>query len=163
MEELWSRGEGTVREVLEALNGRGGPQRANTTSPPVMRRRHAKEPLRRERSGRHDRYAPTLTRDAYAEARAGVQVGELVSEYGDVALAHFARHISGLDPARRDQIRRLAEGNDCPARAAPPRARARGAGDDRDGAGCGRRARRRPLPRPRARAAARARRPRRRR
>jgi predicted transcriptional regulator len=112
MEELWSRGEGTVREVLEALNGRGGPQRAYTTILTVMQRLHAKELLRRERSGRHDRYAPTLTREAYAEARAGLQVGELVSEFGDVALAHFARHISGLDPARREQIRRLARGGD---------------------------------------------------
>jgi BlaI family transcriptional regulator, penicillinase repressor len=55
---------------------------------------------------------PTLTRSAYAEARAELQVGELVSEYGDVALAHFARHISGLDPARQAQIRRLADGGD---------------------------------------------------
>jgi predicted transcriptional regulator len=112
MDELWRRGEGTVREVLEALNGRGGAQRAYTTILTVMQRLHAKELLRRERSGRHDLYAPTLTREAYAEARAGLQVGELVSEYGDVALAHFARHMSGLDPARREQIRRLAQGGD---------------------------------------------------
>jgi predicted transcriptional regulator len=112
MDELWRRGEGNVRDVLEALNGRGGPQRAYTTILTVMQRLHAKELLRRERRGRHDVYLPMLTREDYAEARAGLQVGELVSEYGDVALAHFARHMSGLDPARREQIRRLAEGGD---------------------------------------------------
>ena len=110
MDELWRRGEGNVREVLEALNGRGPQQRAYTTILTVMQRLHAKELLRRERRGRHDAYLPTLSRDEYAEARAEQQVGELVSEYGDVALAHFARHISGLDPARQEQIRRLAQG-----------------------------------------------------
>jgi predicted transcriptional regulator len=112
MDDLWRRGEGTVREVMEALNGRGGAQRAYTTILTVMQRLHTKELLRRERRGRHDAYVPALTRSAYAEARAELQVGELVSEYGDVALAHFARHISGLDPARQAQIRRLADGGD---------------------------------------------------
>jgi len=112
MDELWRRGEGNVREVLEALNGRGGQQRAYTTILTVMQRLHAKELLRRERRGRHDAYLPALSRDEYAEARAEQQVGELVSAYGDVALAHFARHISGLDPVRQEQIRRLAQGGD---------------------------------------------------
>ena len=33
----------------------------------------------------------------------------MVDEYGDVALAHFARHLAELDPKRRAQIRRLAQ------------------------------------------------------
>jgi BlaI family transcriptional regulator, penicillinase repressor len=112
MDELWARGEGTVRDVLEALNGRGEPKRAYTTILTVMQRLHAKDVLRRERRGRHDAYLPVLTREQYEESRARLQVGELVSEYGDVALAHFARHMSGLDPARREQIQRLARGGD---------------------------------------------------
>jgi BlaI family transcriptional regulator, penicillinase repressor len=112
MDELWARGEGTVREVLETLNGRGGAQRAYTTILTVMQRLHAKDVLRRERRGRRDVYVPTLTRDGYAQARAGVEFGALVSEYGDVALAHFARHMAQLDPKRREQIRRLAGGGD---------------------------------------------------
>jgi hypothetical protein len=35
-------------------------------------------------------------------------VSGLVDEYGDVALAHFARSLSSLDPARRRQLQRLA-------------------------------------------------------
>jgi predicted transcriptional regulator len=112
MDELWARDEGTVREVLDALNGRGGPQRAYTTILTVMQRLHAKGLLRRERRGRHDAYLPVLSRAEYDEARARLQVAGLVSEYGDVALAHFARHMSGLDPARRAQIQRLARGGD---------------------------------------------------
>jgi predicted transcriptional regulator len=111
MEELWSRGEGNVREVLEALNAREEMQRAYTTILTVMQRLAAKDMLRRERRGRYDVYVPALSREAYAEARAEAGVGALVSEYGDVALAHFARHMSGLDPRRREQIRRLARGD----------------------------------------------------
>jgi predicted transcriptional regulator len=111
MEELWSRGEGNVREVLEALNARDETQRAYTTILTVMQRLAAKDMLVRERRGRLDVYVPVLSREAYAEARAEAGVGALVSEYGDVALAHFARHMSGLDPKRREQIRRLARGD----------------------------------------------------
>jgi predicted transcriptional regulator len=108
MEEVWNGGERTVREVLEALNARSTPQRAYTTILTVMQRLHTKDVLRRERDGRRDVYVPTLTREQYAQARAEAEVGALVSEYGDVALAHFARHMSQLDPKRREQIRRLA-------------------------------------------------------
>jgi predicted transcriptional regulator len=110
MEEAWEQGECTVRAVLDGLNARSEPQRAYTTILTVMQRLYAKELLRRERRGRKDVYVPALSREQYAEARAELQVEALVSEYGDVALAEFARRVSGLDPERRKQIRRLARG-----------------------------------------------------
>jgi predicted transcriptional regulator len=110
MHEVWEHEERTVRAVLDAINARSEPARAYTTILTVMQRLHAKDMLRRERRGRSDVYVATLTRDQYAEARAEVEVGALVAEYGDVALAHFSRHIRGLDPDRRKQIRRLAGG-----------------------------------------------------
>ena len=106
MEELWRRGEATVRDVLHTLNGRGETQRAYTTILTVMQRLHAKGLLRRERRGRRDVYLPVMSYEEYAGAR----VAGLVSEYGDVALAHFARQMSGLDPRRREAIQRLARG-----------------------------------------------------
>jgi predicted transcriptional regulator len=106
MDELWASGERTVREVLDALNARSSSPRAYTTILTVMQRLHGKGLLRRERRGRRDVYVPAMSRDEYAET----QVGALVSEYGDVALAHFARAVSRLDPERREQIRRLADG-----------------------------------------------------
>ena len=108
MEELWDRGEATVREVLEALNARSSPRRAYTTILTVMQRLHGKKVLRRMWRDRRHVYVPALSREAYAQARAEAEVGALVSEYGDVALAHFARAMSRLDPKRREQIRRLA-------------------------------------------------------
>jgi predicted transcriptional regulator len=108
MDEVWDGGEHTVRDVLDALNARSDAQRAYTTIMTVMHRLVGKQLLRRERRGRHDVFVPTLTREAYGDARAEAEVGELIDAYGDVALAHFAREIGRLDPKRREQIRRLA-------------------------------------------------------
>ena len=111
MEHVWSHpGEITVRDAMEALNRRAKPARAYTTYMTVMRRLHAKGLLDRERTGPRDSYTARLTRDEYQEQRADVEVRQLVDEFGDVALAHFARSLSGLDPARREALQRLADG-----------------------------------------------------
>lgn len=109
MEQLWDTGEGTVREVLDALNA-GSPQpRAYTTILTVMQRLHTKGVLHRARSrGRKHVFVPALSREDYAAARAATEVEALVSEYGDVALAQFSIQMSMLDPKRRQAIRRLA-------------------------------------------------------
>lgn len=98
-----------VRAVLDELNARSGRDRAYTTVMTVMRRLAAKGLLERERDGKADLYRATCSRREYADARAGLQVTALVAEYGDVALAHFAAEMQKLDPARRAQLRRLAQ------------------------------------------------------
>ena len=108
MEEVWRQGATTVKLVMEALNKRAKPPRAYTTYMTVMRRLSDKGMLDRTRNGRQDKYAPRLSREEYQELRAGVEVRDLVDEFGDVALAHFARSLSTLDPARRRQLQRLA-------------------------------------------------------
>lgn len=97
----------TVRAVLGEVNARAGRERAYTTVMTIMRRLATKGVLARERDGRTDFYIATCSRDEYTDARAGSQVGELVAEYGDVALAHFAVAMAELDPARCEQLRRL--------------------------------------------------------
>jgi predicted transcriptional regulator len=109
MEEVWRQGETTVKLVMEALNRRTKSPRAYTTYMTVMQRLDDKGLLDRTRSGRSDTYTPTFTRDEYQELRASAQVQGLVDEYGDVALAHFAKSLQTLDPARRRQLRRLAD------------------------------------------------------
>jgi len=109
MEEVWRQGETTVKLVMEALNRKTKPPRAYTTYMTVMRRLNDKGLLDRTRSGRHDTYAPRLSRDEYQQRRAGAEVRGLVDEFGEVALAHFAKSLSTLDPARRRQLRRLAD------------------------------------------------------
>jgi len=111
MEEMWGRGEATVRDVLKALNARGGKVRAYTTLLTVMTRLDAKGLLVRRRAGRLDVYAPALTREDYFHTRAEAEVAALVEDFGDLALAHFARHIQQLDPQRLEMLRRLASGD----------------------------------------------------
>ena len=108
MDEVWRHEEITVKQVMEALNRKAKPPRAYTTYMTVMRRLNDKGLLDRRRTGRQDTYAPTLTLEQYQELRAASQVQGLVDEFGDVALAHFARSLQTVDPARRRQLRRLA-------------------------------------------------------
>jgi predicted transcriptional regulator len=110
MEEVWRQGETTVKLVMDALNRKAKRPRAYTTYMTVMRRLNDKGLLDRTRSGRRDAYAPRLTLEQYQDRRAGAEVSGLVDEFGDVALAHFAKSLSTLDPARRRQLRRLAGG-----------------------------------------------------
>jgi predicted transcriptional regulator len=109
MEEVWVHDEVTVRTVLEALN-EGKKERAYTTIMTIMSRLDGKGMLKRRRSGRSDVYRPVMTRAEYLQARAQAEVEELVDDYGDLALAHFARRIDKLDPKRRQELRKLAEG-----------------------------------------------------
>jgi predicted transcriptional regulator len=110
MEEVWRQGgETTVKLVMEALNRKAKPPRAYTTYMTVMHRLNDKGLLDRKRSGRADLYVPALSRDQYRQRRAAAEVRGLVDEFGDAALAHFAKSLSTLDPARRRQLRRLAD------------------------------------------------------
>ena len=108
MEYVWKSGESSVREVMQALNQAARSERAYTTYMTVMARLHRKELLARRRDGKTDYYAPALDREEYMTKRAQAGVDDLVAQYGDVALTHFARQIAGLDPARRRALQRLA-------------------------------------------------------
>jgi predicted transcriptional regulator len=114
MEEVWDRGEASVREVMDALNGRGPKPRAYTTYMTIMARLSGKRLLWRRRSGKTDLYRPVYTREEYATRCAQAAVQSLVEEYGGVALVHIARQMAQLDPSRRRALQRLArepEGN----------------------------------------------------
>jgi predicted transcriptional regulator len=93
---------------MDALNARAAKERKYTTIMTIMARLDRKGLLERRREGKTDIYTATLSREQYLEARAREEVGALVDEYGDVALVHFARQMAGLDPKRREQLRRMA-------------------------------------------------------
>lgn len=109
MEEVWSQGEATVRDVLTELN-RGPKQRAYTTVMTIMARLDSKGLLTRERRGKTDLYRPVMSRGEYMDARAQSEVEALVAEFGDVALAHFAEQVGKLDAKRLRELRKLARG-----------------------------------------------------
>ncbi len=107
MEELWASGEASVRTVMEALNKSAKP-RAYTTYMTVMARLHTKGLLDRNREGKTDFYRPVLSREEFLERRARSEVEALVDEFGDLALTHFARQMSQIDPKRLRALQRLA-------------------------------------------------------
>lgn len=107
MAEVWRREEATVRDVLEALN-RGRRQRAYTTIMTIMSRLDRKGLLTRRRDGKTDVYRAVMTRDEYLHARAEAGVEQLVAEFGDLALVHFSEQVDKLDPARLEDLKRLA-------------------------------------------------------
>jgi len=107
MDVVWDHGEATVRDVMEALNTEAAKPRAYTTYMTVVHRLDSKGLLERQRDGKTDRYRARLGREQFQERRVRDEVGALLGKYGDVALAHFAREVSQLDPARRRALRRL--------------------------------------------------------
>jgi predicted transcriptional regulator len=111
MDEVWRQGDTTVKRVMEALNRKTKPPRAYTTYMTVMSRLDRKGLLSRQREGKTDFYSPTFSKDEYRELRAQAEVKGLVREFGDVALAQFARQVGELDPKRLAELRRLAEGD----------------------------------------------------
>jgi predicted transcriptional regulator len=108
MEALWASGEATVRDVMGVLNQKAAKPRAYTTYMTILARLHKKGMLERRREGKTDYYTPTHERDDYMMLRASSEVENLVSQYGDVALSHFAQQMASLDPARRRALQRLA-------------------------------------------------------
>jgi predicted transcriptional regulator len=108
MDVVWEHGEVSIRDVMEELNARTRRDRAYTTFLTAMHRLHGKGMLRRHREKKTDLYVPAYSREEYAELRAEAGVAALVDEYGDAALAQFARRVADLDPARRRALQRLA-------------------------------------------------------
>ena len=108
MEEVWVRGEASVREVMDALNAGAEKERAYTTYMTIMSRLDSKGLLERRRQGKTDFYTPRYARDQYADLRARAELDSIVDQFGEVALAHVARQLAALDPRQRRALQRLA-------------------------------------------------------
>jgi predicted transcriptional regulator len=108
MEEVWRQRETTVRAVMQQLNAGDGKERAYTTYMTIMARLHKKGVLVRRREGKTDFYSPAFSREQYMALRAESEVDNLVQQFGDAALSHFARQMASLDPARRRALEKLA-------------------------------------------------------
>lgn len=111
MQEIWRQGEASVREIMGALNAVAGRERAYTTYMTIMARLDSKGMLARRREGKTDFYRPVYTCEQYADLRARAEVGSVVDQFGELALAHIARQMAGMDPKRRRALERLARGD----------------------------------------------------
>ncbi|MEW5988962.1 MAG: BlaI/MecI/CopY family transcriptional regulator [Chloroflexota bacterium] len=105
MEVVWQRGSVSVREVLHALN-QDGRNLAYTTVMTIMGRLVEKGWLTAEKQGRAYLYRATYSRPE-AEAKAvGEVVRALLQDFGDVAVAQFAKELDEMNPG---QLVHLAE------------------------------------------------------
>jgi BlaI family transcriptional regulator, penicillinase repressor len=105
MEEVWRRGEATVRDVMTALNETK--RRAYTTYMTVLVRLHKKGLLERRDDNGTMVYSATISQEDYAATRAQADVQAIIQQPGDLALSEFARQVASLDPARRAALERL--------------------------------------------------------
>lgn len=109
MEQMWRLRRASVHDVHDKLNANDQRQRAYTTVLSVMRRLHQKGFLARERHDRTDFYTPAISRTQYEHQRIRTVVDALVNQYGDLALAHFARRMESLSLQRLAKLRKLAD------------------------------------------------------
>lgn len=109
MEAVWTLEQATPRQVLEQLNAATGRDRAYTTVATTLLRLERKGDVVKHRHGRADVYRATCGRQEWLNERAGSAVEDLVENYGDVVLAHFAQQVSALDPERLAALKRLAD------------------------------------------------------
>lgn len=104
---LSRRGPSTVREVADALPKRDA--LAYTTVMTVLARLHDKGLVTRKKLGKSFLYESRFRPDELRDRMAKHLVSELIDDFGDVALAHFATALDGVDRRRLDKIRRGAK------------------------------------------------------
>lgn len=107
MEELWRRGEGTVRDVTEAIAARRPV--AYTTVMTVMTRLAEKGLLRRFGDKRQFVYAPAMDRETLLRHVSARIVDDLVADFGEVAIAQFLKAIDRVDPQRLAALRAVTD------------------------------------------------------
>lgn len=101
---LSRRGPSTVREVVEAFPRSERP--AYTTVMTVLVKLHEKKLAKRTKAGKGYVYEALYTPAELRDRMAQHLVRELVDDFGDVALAHFASALSATDRRRLEKLRR---------------------------------------------------------
>lgn len=101
MDVCWKAGSATVRDVLEALTRRHS---AYTTVMTVMNRLVEKGYLKRKPEGNFFWYVPRLTKEEFQAQSSQRIIHELLTEYGDVAIAQFLATLGTVD---RDKLRQF--------------------------------------------------------
>jgi len=107
LEEVWSRGSITVREVVEA----GSMQLAYTTIMTTLDRLFKKGLLQRSPEGKAFRYSPSCSREEFPRfvAVTGIRQWIESSEASTLSLSYFVDAISVHDARLLDELRELVE------------------------------------------------------
>ena len=112
MEVVWEHQPVSVGAVLEKLNEDDERSWAYTTIMTVMSRLAEKGWLAAEKQGRAYIYTPVYCREETEATLAGDVVRSLLEDFGDVAVAQFAKELDRIDPAQLARLAELAEEDD---------------------------------------------------
>ncbi|HZP94882.1 MAG TPA: BlaI/MecI/CopY family transcriptional regulator [Candidatus Limnocylindria bacterium] len=104
LQTLADRGESSVREVFDALPRRNA--LAYTTVMTVLDHLHKKGIVTRKLEGKGYRYTARFTPDELRDRMARHLVQELVDDFGEMALVHFASALDRIDRRRLARLRR---------------------------------------------------------
>jgi predicted transcriptional regulator len=110
MEGLWSRHAATAAEITSGLNARRPEPLSNKTILTCLTRLEAKGLVSHLRERRAYLFFPTKSADEVSAWYVGGRLRELISRFGDLAVAVFVEQI-GEDPIRYEFLRQLLEGN----------------------------------------------------
>lgn len=107
LREMWSRGNATVRELLQQANL----NIAYTTVMTTMDRLYKKHLLRREADGRAFRYAPRVTQEEMQRAAAGQAIRQLLESgaASSLPLSYLVEAVSEHDAQLLDELQDLVE------------------------------------------------------
>ena len=105
MATFWERGEATVRDVVEQLNGRRKQKLAYTTVLTLVSRLWARGLLTREPDGRGYRYQPAKTRDELLTDLSDELIDRLFSDFGEIAVARLGTRLEALGLERQEALR----------------------------------------------------------
>lgn len=107
LQVLWAHDQPlSVQEVLDDLHRGKGQRWAYNSAMTVLARLAEKGYLEREREGRAYRYLAIVSREQFATWQAGRAAGDLLEEFGDAAVAGFARELKDR-PELLDVLRRI--------------------------------------------------------
>ena len=108
MEELWHRGESSVREITDGL-GERRVELAYTTVLTVMVRLARRGLLTRRRVGRADLYTAAVGADGLATALSREAVDRLLAAHGEAAISAFVDRLREGDARDLDRLRAILE------------------------------------------------------
>jgi len=109
MDVVWQQENATVASVLENINQVGERQLAYTTIMTIMSRLAEKGWLTAKKQGRAYMYQAVHTRSEAEAAAVSSVVRSLVDDFGEVAIAQFAKELDDIDPGQLARLLALAD------------------------------------------------------
>ena len=104
MATFWEKSDGTVRDVVEQLNGRRRKKLAYTTVLTLVSRLWSRGLLARESEGRGFRYRPAKSRDELLADLSDELIDRLFSDFGEIAVARLGTKLDALDNERQQKL-----------------------------------------------------------